>query len=67
LLELHPEQPPVPLMGIVAPEAVLVKQANLERTRFDFPLQLGQVAGSADLLIGRISSKVFLQLSQLYS
>jgi hypothetical protein len=54
-------------MGMVAPEAVVVKQANLERTRFDFPLHLGQVAASPHLLIGRISSKVFLQFSQVYS
>jgi hypothetical protein len=65
--ELQPAQPPLPLMGAISPEELVVKQAKRESTLLALPLHVGQSAGSEDLLNGRISSNFFVQSSQTYS
>ncbi len=49
-------QPPPP-MGVLTPESLLENEVHLETARLAGFLQVGQEAGSLDLLKGRISSK----------
>ncbi len=74
-MDIHPEHPvgpgppdgPAPGNLSGSPTALVVIHMKRDITLMAFALQVGQSAASPDIVIGRISSNLFLHLLQTYS